>query len=84
MNKDSYATSMLFAHCYTGDEMLMNPTTGSVDTAKQWAIDSYDWYDNICNSYCKDGECACVDVNEEYASLLQVIKDKKGNWVAKD
>lgn len=44
---------------YKGHEMLMNPFTGSIDTADVWASDAHDWIE-------------AGDIFEQFSSLVEV------------
>lgn len=75
----TYATVMLSDHGYEGDEMLMNPKSGSVAAARSWAIESFDWYDCERLDECRE-RCDCLSVNEQFASLIPVIKTESGHY----
>ena len=45
MNNE-FTTALLNAFSYNADDMLMNPATGSVDTAENWALDCRSWDDD--------------------------------------
>jgi hypothetical protein len=48
----------------------MNPATGSVDTEENWLAEMKFWEEN-------DG----IDRKTQFKSLIEVIKDKEGNWI---
>lgn len=54
---------------YKGDEFLMNPPTGSVETADSWASEAHLW----------DEEDKSIE--EQFESLVEVKQDEEGNWV---
>jgi len=48
------------------ERYLMNPVTGSVDTESQWLSDMTTW----------EG-----DAQEQFDSLVEVVKNTYGDWV---
>ena len=50
----------------TTERYLMNPVTGSVDTESQWLSDMTTW----------EG-----DAQEQFDSLVEVVKNTYGDWV---
>ena len=48
------------------ERCLMNPATGSVDTESQWLSDMTTW----------EG-----DAQEQFDSLVEVVKNTYGDWV---
>jgi hypothetical protein len=53
---------------YDGWEMLMNPETGSVDMAKNWALECHQWADTT------------TEIAEQFFSLIEVTK-VNGEWI---
>lgn len=53
---------------YTEDDILMNPCTGSVDTAKNWALESARWN--------RDIETAQM----QFSQLIHVVFDEETNY----
>jgi len=51
---------------------LMNPETGSVDTEKNWRSEMPGWDEEITTQ------------QEQYNSLVEVKKDRNGDWVEAD
>lgn len=80
---------------YKGPEILMNPYTGSTDTARQWATEyaigfktdgldgeSHEWDCEIC----KDEDSSkightCESPEEQFESLIHVRKNRNGDYV---
>lgn len=54
---------------FNGDENLMNPSTGSVDTAESWACEAINWSESE------------EEIYEQFGDLVEVIKDQNDNWV---
>ena len=50
--------------------MLMNPYTGSVDTAENWMADMKEW-----------GTIDGKTPAQQFSLLVDVKKDKEGNWI---
>ena len=48
------------------ERYLMNPVTGSIDTESQWLSDMTTW----------EG-----DAQEQFDSLVEVVKNTDGDWV---
>lgn len=67
-----FMADLLKAFDYEGHEKLMNTPTGSVDTAENWAAEAYTWSD------CED------EIYEQFEELIEVKKDKNGDWIEKE
>lgn len=52
-------------------KMLMNPHTGSVDTAENWMAEMSTWETN------DEGKTP----QEQFDSLVEVVQDEEGNWI---
>ena len=61
---------------YVGHEMLMNPATGSVDTAESWASQAHEWVDEDGDEFENFGY-----LFKEFHTLIEVEKDAEGDWV---
>lgn len=59
---------LLYMLSYEGHEMLMNPITGSVDSASNWALESNDW--DFSRNECLD----------QFSTLICVEKSETGEW----
>ncbi len=65
----NYKEAILKDMGYQGHELLMNPETGSVDTAKNWAEDCLDWYVDI------------LSIEEQFNNFIKVEWKEKAGWV---
>ena len=57
---------MIMKEPKSGEVMLMNPVSGSVDTLENWISDSENW----------EG-----DIQAQLDSLTEVVKDSDGSWI---
>lgn len=55
----------------TKETYLMNPVTGSVDTKENWLSEMPEWETN------QDG----LTAQQQFDTLIEVVKDKNGDWV---
>lgn len=53
---------------------LMEPNSGSVDTEENWLAEMPTWD-------CEDDEEESLTQQEQFDSLIEVVKDKNGNWM---
>jgi hypothetical protein len=53
----------------TMEQYLMNPVTGSVDIADNWAAEMFTWDDD-------PAEC-----QRQFNRLIEVVRDANGDWI---
>jgi len=61
------------------EKYLMNPYTGSVDTEENWKEEQHTLTSNFMDEDLEEFDP--VEQQRQFDALIEVVKDKNGDWV---